>query len=316
MTIKVATEFTRSGSFAIWESGSFNPQTDNGWACLVADPMALPQRPVFERNVAKSKHHYLFRVVLGALVVVTNIQRMPNSRNLFSARVTVGKVTALHTQPSEKNPSHLDAESQVTPLWSESFLAPKADLLKVSETLVVSSPALVGDCLESVYRMIRESLDKALTPATEQRMFWGEARETKPKKAHARGENPTMVTYDELGYSTGPETGRVSSNQQQDILADATTDTTAETEVVSITAEQQGEVPESSPRKLTAKKAVVFPSGRELGQRIGEVEVIGGTRVVAQGPAGDVEEHDGSISMDSMSLCGLSTDPLPPLQAT
>jgi hypothetical protein len=30
----------------------------------------------------------------------------------------------------------------------------------------------------------------------------------------------------------------------------------------------------------------------------------------------EAEVHDGSIQADSMSLCGLSTDPLPPLQAT
>ncbi len=264
MTIKVATEFTRSGSFAIWESGSFNPQTDNGWACLVADPMALPQRPVFERNVAKSKHHYLFRVVLGSLVVVTNIQRMPNSRNLFSARVIVGKVTALHTQPSEKNPTHLDAESQITPLWSESFLAPKADLLKVSQTLTISSPTLVGDCLEGVYRMIMASIDKALTPATEQHMFWGEVREAKPKKVSV--ETPSM----DLLPEQGPPLLNVASSRGHNTTF--------------------SHMDESG----------FYPSEAEAVQESGSVS----------------EEHDGSINADSMSLCGLSTDPLPPLQAT
>ncbi len=268
MTINVATEFTRSGAFAIWESGSFNPQTDNGWACLVGDPEAMPQHPVFERNVTKSKHHYLFRVVLGSLVVVTNIQRMPNSRNLFSARVIVGKVTALHTRPNEKNPTHLDAESQITPLWSESFLAPKADLLAVSDALTVASPSLTGDCLNNVHNMIHESIAKSLTPAPEQHMFWGSVRESKPRK--------------------------ISANAG--------------------TAEQEMRLLKADPVKLG--ELVTASSGRghntaflhmdESGVYPSEAEAV-------QKPDPVSEEHDGGIDPNSMSLCGLSSNPLPPL---
>jgi len=252
MSINVATEFTRSGAFAIWESGSFNPQTDNGWACLVGDSNGVPQHPVFERNVLKSKHHYLFRVALGSLVVITNIQRMPNSKDLFSARVTVGRVTALQTRPNEKNPTRLDAVSEIQPLWSESFLSPKNLLQEHSEGLDVVSPGLTAEVLDQVGQMIWASVGKALTPATEQRMFWGAIRESKPKKASTRGETSTMVVYDELshfssGEIVGPATGRVPSSE------------------VSVSAE--------------------------------------------------AEVHDGSIQTDSMSLCGLSTNPLEPLKA-
>jgi hypothetical protein len=282
MTIVVATEFTRSGAFAIWESGSFNPQTDNGWACLVANPEALPQRPVFERNVAKSKHHYLFRVVLGSLVVVTNIQRMPNSRGIFSARVLVGKVTALHTHPNEKNPTHLDAESQITPLWSESFLAPKADLLKVGATLSVSAPSLEGDCLEGVYGMIRASLDKALTPATEQRMFWGSVREAKTVSP-SRKDSPIVVQGDDIHSVV---TGRISSHEVVAPGPGPSEDTTSARGCTSTV--------------LHMDEAAGYPAEVEVAQDANSVS----------------EEHDGSINTDSMSLCGLSSNPLPPLQVT
>ncbi len=253
MTINVATEFTRSGTFAIWESGSYNPQTDNGWACLVADSMALPQHPVFERNVAKSKHHYLFRVQPGSLVVVTNIQRMPSSKDVFSARIVVGKVTSLQTQPNEKNPAHLNAVSEIQPVWSEYFLAVKNALVETSETLKVSSPHLSGDCLEGVYLMIRASLEKALTPATEQRMFWGAIRENKPKKFRPRQES--ALVQDERQFRQKSDASQAQDEQQ--VIADSDT-------------------PQES---MEAS-----------------------------------EVHDGSINPSSMSLCGLSSDPLSPLE--
>lgn len=249
MSINVATEFTRSGSFAIWESGSFNPQTDNGWACLVADPNGLPQNPVFERNVLKSKHHYLFRVTLGSLVVITNIQRMPNSKDLFSARVTLGRVTSLQTRPNDKNPTRLDAVSEVQPLWSESYLSPYRSLQECSEDLMVVSPGLTEEVLNQVHQMIWASVDKALTPATAQRMFWGAVRES---RKNTRKDNSV---HDDFENIQSPTTGRTSSLQE--------------------------ETPLNSTGSVSAED--------------------------------ETEVHDGSVQADSMSLCGLSSDPLPPL---
>lgn len=249
MSINVATEFTRSGSFAIWESGSFNAQTENGWACLVADPQGLPQHPIFERNVSKSKHHYLFRVTLGSLVVITNIQRMPNSKDLFSARVTVGRVTALQTRPNDKNPTRLDAVSEVQPLWSESFLGMKHTLQERGGELSPVIPGLEIEVLDRLQAMIWESLGKSLTPASEQHMFWGTVREAKPKKA-TKNEAASVEDIQ------SPVTGRVSS---------------------------YAEVSE---------------------------QVVAETRATVEA---ETEAHDGAIQADSMSLCGLSSDPLPPL---
>jgi hypothetical protein len=280
----------------MWESGSFNPQTDNGWACLVSDPMGLPQRPVFERNVAKSKHHYLFRVVLGSLVVVTNIQRMPNSKDLFSARVTVGRVIALQTRPNEKNPTRLDAVSEVQPLWSESFLSPKRSLLDQSQNLMVVIPDLTIDVHEQVQTMIYASVDKALTPATEQRMFWGEVREVKPKKVSARGETPSMVIYDDLGVFYTTETGRTSSCAQQSALLDPATGATAET-------------------VLGSGVATLKVPNSETVEAMLEARAMAADSQESEVPAEcQTDEHDGSIQADSMSLCGLSSDPLPPMQ--
>jgi hypothetical protein len=296
MSINVATEFTRSGSFAIWESGSFNPQTDNGWACLVADPNGLPQNPVFERNVLKSKHHYLFRVTLGSLVVITNIQRMPNSKDLFSARVTLGRVTSLQTRPNDKNPTRLDAVSEVQPLWSESYLSPYRSLQECSEDLMVVSPGLTEEVLNQVHQMIWASVDKALTPATAQRMFWGEVREVKPKKMSARSETLMTAVSDELEAVYTTETGRTSSRAQQAALLDPATDTTAGT-------------------VLGSGVATLKVPNSETVEAMLEARAMAADRQESEVPAEcKTDEHDGTIQADSMSLCGLSSDPLSPMQ--
>ena len=97
-----------------------------------------------------------------------------------------------------------------------------------------------------------------------------------------------------------------------------------------------GEVREAKPKKgFTSTPSMELPAekpGSTPGVQEDEIHGVVTGRischdVVAPGPgpskdtpseAEDLqnEEHDGSIDPNSMSLCGLSTDPLPPLQGT
>lgn len=182
--MNVNVELTNSKHFASWESGSFNSRTERGWACLIADSEAKPQPILYEKNPLNSKRHYLIKVSTGFLVVVTNIDKLPNSR-LYSTRILVGRIMSLRTQAGKWEAADGNRVSAVTSstslLFSESFLAEKDSLLRETEKLEVFVSDLSIEGLNELKRMVVTSIEKALTPSESQRMFWCFKREDFPK---------------------------------------------------------------------------------------------------------------------------------------
>jgi hypothetical protein len=214
--ITISVDFTKSGSFAVWESGSFNPKTNLGWAGLVAGPDGQPQQAIFERNPQTSKYHYLVKVTTGSIVVVTNIGPLPNS-NLFRTRILVGRIDSLGTRAGAAGSDRPEVTSSTTLLWSESFLNKKANIASYTEELEVFVPGLSDEVLASIKSMIVQSVIKAMTPASEQRMFWCTKREVVPSKKRSQKLGGLDEATSHLESECGSDTSQNEGLTDQDL---------------------------------------------------------------------------------------------------
>lgn len=196
--MKVEFDFTKSGNFAVWESGSFNPQTNKGWACLVADPEGNKRQPIYERVPQHSKHHYLIRVSSGYLVIVTNIK--PLNDNLYSIKIDVGRIESLSTRLAEEaDKQDVEVLYEITTLATNSFLSePTRILERAASTIDVAIANMAPEVLDRVREMMMASVEKATTKSVEQRMFWCVKRDQPAKKKVKKPQQPRSQEMEEF----------------------------------------------------------------------------------------------------------------------
>lgn len=202
---RIYCEFTRSGSFAAWESGSLSDMTKKGWAVLLASPEGHKLQSLFARNPARTPNHYLFRIETGYLVVVTNVKPW-TSGDLYTVKTAVAYFDNLKSAaaPGKAKAATVDYSTQI--LWSESFITSRESILDRAADLSVQIQGRDEETSDRLKQMVIASIEKSLTLPAKQRMFWGipreEAVEKTPKQTAPSSDAETFTAQVEGETST------------------------------------------------------------------------------------------------------------------
>lgn len=193
---KLYCEFTRNGSFASWESGSLSGMTKKGWSVLVADPEGKPLQTLFSRNPARTPNHYLFRVDIGYLVVVTNIRPWEvHNTDLVTVKTAIAYFTNLKATPVPNKPKQSTVSYDTQILWSESLIASKASLKDKIAELEIKIPTSTDETLARLREMVAASVEKAMTLPEKQRLFWGIPRQERAPQSAEKAEAAAEPAY-------------------------------------------------------------------------------------------------------------------------
>jgi hypothetical protein len=176
--MKPRIDLTDKGSHAIWESGRWNQEQALGRSTLIAGPDGEKLSVVFDSDPKKTNFHYLFfanpqQVVANAFVRAQRVEgyTLPGA---FSSYKYDLELLRIDTLTNEIVQGASVPRATYSTLWTLRQFG-SADFEEMVDRSYNDSR--IG--YKRVYRdLVLEAIRKALTPAEDQRLFWGIPRNT------------------------------------------------------------------------------------------------------------------------------------------
>jgi hypothetical protein len=169
--MKPRIELSDKGNPTIWESGSWQKPTGIGRGCLIAGPNGEKLQVIFDKNPQTANFQFLFFANPEQVIATAFVRDVPPNQMKYD--LTLSRIKAL-TSDIVQGESVLKAELET--LWTLKQIVPKHTQV---HQLIESSylPNRIG--YKDVYKdLILAAVDKAMTPSTRQKLFWGIPRNT------------------------------------------------------------------------------------------------------------------------------------------
>jgi hypothetical protein len=167
--MKPRIELSDKGNPTIWESGSWQKPQGIGRGCLVAGPEGEKLQVIFDKNPQTANFQYLFFANPTQVIATAFVRDVPPGQLKYD--LTLCRLKALTTDIVQGE-GVLKAEFDT--LWTLKQIVPKATQV---HQLVEASylPSRLG--YKEVYKeLILAAVEKATTPASRQKLFWGTPR--------------------------------------------------------------------------------------------------------------------------------------------
>lgn len=165
--MKLKIDISRHSQFTIWELGGWNPGYQFGTSSIIAGPKGEPLQVIYERDPTKNLLHFLFFAKTGMIAATCYVKQAPDG---YAFTLSLGRITELRTELVQGQPR---AKADV-----ETLFACRKDVEDTTnlESLLdgVEFPASVPNARE----LMLHAINKALRPASDQKLFWGVARQT------------------------------------------------------------------------------------------------------------------------------------------
>jgi hypothetical protein len=169
--MKPRIELSDKGNATIWESGSWQPSQGIGRGCLIAGPEGEPLQVIFDKNPQTANFQYLFFANPNQVIATAFVRRVHPDQTKYD--LTLSRLKAL-TSDIVQGESVLRPELET--LWTLKQIVPKTTQV---HHLVEAS--YVPDRLgykETYKELVLAAVEKASTPGSGQRLFWGVPRNT------------------------------------------------------------------------------------------------------------------------------------------
>lgn len=169
--MKPRIELSDKGNATIWESGSWQPSQGIGRGCLVAGPEGEALQVIFDKNPATANFQFLFFANPNQVIATAFVREVIPGQTKYD--LVLSRLKALETDYVQGEPT---LRPELETLWSLKQIVPRTTQV---HQLVEASYR--GDRIgyKEVYKeLILAAVEKATTPGTGQRLFWGTPRNT------------------------------------------------------------------------------------------------------------------------------------------
>lgn len=167
--MKPRIELSDKGNPTVWESGSWQSSAGIGRGCLIAGPEGEKLKVIFDKNPQTANFQFLFFANPNQVIATAFVRDVPPGQTKYD--LTLSRIKAL-TSDIVQGESVLKAELET--LWTLKQIVSKNTQV---HQLVEASylPNRIG--YKDVYKeLILAAVDKAMTPSTRQKLFWGVPR--------------------------------------------------------------------------------------------------------------------------------------------
>lgn len=169
--MKPRIELSDKGNATIWESGSWQANQGIGRGCLIAGPEGEHLQVIFDKNPQTANFQYLFFASPNQVVATAFVRKVQPGQTKYD--LTLSRLKALTTDIVQgEGVLRADLET----LWTLKQIVSSS--MQVHHLVEASYlPDRVG--YKDVYKeLILAAVEKATTPGTGQRLFWGTPRNT------------------------------------------------------------------------------------------------------------------------------------------
>lgn len=169
--MKPRIELSDKGNATIWESGSWQASQGIGRGCLIAGPEGEPLQVIFDKNPQTANFQFLFFASPNQVIATAFVRTVHPGQIKYD--LTLSRLKAL-TSDIVQGESVLRADLET--LWTLKQIVPKTT--QVHQMVEASYlPARLG--YKDAYKeLILAAVEKAITPGTGQKLFWGLPRNT------------------------------------------------------------------------------------------------------------------------------------------
>lgn len=167
--MKPILDISAKNSFTVWESCVWRDTFSS--SIVVADEATNKLQVIYDRDPLRSSTHALFYNNVGNILAGCFINKRRSPRVEGTVRVELVRVESLSTKEVQ---GHTIPDAKLEPLYLTSASCIKCDELDIEEILgsYKEKPSL-----PNAYALMTAAIQKAMTPPSQQKLFWGIPRQ-------------------------------------------------------------------------------------------------------------------------------------------